>query len=142
MNNTLGDLVKRKMDKENLSLRKAGKQAGVAHTTIDRALNGESLDYQTLEKICDWLGVPVITVIDAQQDNKKQDYNIKTLEKIAKTVALCPEFEEVFSEVAEEVLAGKLSISILDEITSFASFRLYKHQERTNQNTKQQAQNI
>ena len=45
---TLAALVQRKMEKEHPSLRTAGKQADVAHTTIDRVRNGETVDLETV----------------------------------------------------------------------------------------------
>ena len=62
MSDALRELVNLKMKKENLSLRKAGIQAGVAHTTIDRVCKGESVDLETVQKISDWVGVPVSTL--------------------------------------------------------------------------------
>jgi hypothetical protein len=43
MSKTLKNLVEMKMEQENLSLRKAGDQAGVAHTTIDRVTKEKSI---------------------------------------------------------------------------------------------------
>lgn len=126
MSTLLSDLVKRKMQQENLSLRSAGTQAGVAHTTIDRVLKEESVDLNTLEKVCDWVGVPVTSVLDINDDGNK------ILDQIAAAIALCPELEDVFSEIADHVLGGELDQSILGEVAAFASYRLGQQLRQTN----------
>lgn len=119
-----GDLVKKKMEEENLSLRTAGKQAGVAHTTIDRVIKGESVDLSTMEKISQWVGIAVSDALDM----KNKEEGIKG--EIATLIALNPEFEEVFSAIASEIAKGNLSTDILIELTGFASYRLQKYREK------------
>ena len=132
MSTTLSDLVKRKMEQDHLSLRAAGAQAGVAHTTIDRVIKDESVDLATLEKVCDWLGVPVMSVLDIENDEDE------TLEQIAAALALCPELSDVFTEIAERALAGEIDQAILREVAAFASYRLglQKQQEQSHANIK------
>jgi transcriptional regulator with XRE-family HTH domain len=117
---TLKNLVKMKMEQEKLSLRKAGKQADVAHTTIDRVLRLQSIDLDTMEKICKWLGIPVSAVIDEEVKGSKRIQNIATM------FSMNDEFERVFSEIAMKIDAGTLDHDIITEITSFASFRLHE----------------
>jgi len=120
MSNTLQDLVILKMKQENLSLRKAGKQADVAHTTIDRVCKGEQIDLDTVQKICDWVGVPVSAVVDTGEKKSPM------VDDIAALFALNEEFSEVFTKIAKKVKARELSPDILTEITAFASFRLHQ----------------
>jgi transcriptional regulator with XRE-family HTH domain len=120
----LSNLVKVKMEEEKLSLRRAGKQAGVAHTTIDRILKGESVDLSTMEKISRWVGIPVSDAIDLKNAKEGIQGEISTL------IALHPEFGEVFSTLAKEITIGGLSTDILIEITGFTSYRLQKYREK------------
>jgi transcriptional regulator with XRE-family HTH domain len=118
MSDALRDLVNLKMKKENLSLRKAGIQAGVAHTTIDRVCKGESVDLETVQKISDWVGVPVSTLVDIGEVKSPM------LDDIAVLFSLNDEFAEVFTEVAKRIKAGELSPDFLTEITAFTTFRM------------------
>jgi transcriptional regulator with XRE-family HTH domain len=114
----LSDLVRRKMDAEHLSLRSAGAEAGVAHTTIDRVLKEESLDLETLDKVCQWLSVPVASVLEL--DDQRSDL----LDRITEIVSMCPELSDVFSEIADKVMRGEIDQTILNEVAGFASYRL------------------
>ena len=118
MSDALRELVNLKMKKENLSLRKAGIQAGVAHTTIDRVCKGESVDLETVQKISDWVGVPVSTLVDIGEVKSPM------VDDIAVLFSLNEEFAEVFTEVAKRIKAGELPPELLSEITAFTSFRL------------------
>lgn len=120
----LANLIKVKMEEENLSLRKAGKQAGVAHTTIDRVLKGLDVDLSTVEKISRWVGIPVSDAIDLKNAEEGIQGEIATL------IALHPEFGEVFSALAREITQGGLSTDILIELTGFISYRLQKYREK------------
>lgn len=123
MEMNLAELVKAKMDDEKLSLRKAGKAAGVAHTTIDRVLKGEDVDLVTVEKISRWVGIPVSKAIDLKNAEGGIQGDITTL------IGLHPEFGEVLSALAKEIIVGGLSSEILIEITGFMSYRLQKYRE-------------
>ena len=120
----LAQLVKKKMEDEKLSLRAAGKQAGVAHTTIDRILKGEQVDLSTMEKVSQWVEIPVSDALDLKSGDKGLQGDIASL------VGLHPELGEVFSTLANEIFKGNLDSTILAEITGFASFRLQKYREK------------
>jgi len=119
----LAALVKAKMDDEKLSLRNAGKAAGVAHTTIVRVLNGKEVDLSTVEKISRWVGIPVSKAIDLKNAEGGIHGEITTL------IGLHPEFGEVLSALAKEIMVGGLSSQILIEVTGFMSYRLQKYRE-------------
>ena len=127
MSTKLSELVQRKMEQEHLSLRAAGAQADISHTTIDRIIKDDTVDLGTLEKVCDWLGVPVTTVLDAGK------YSNDVIEQIANAIALCPELADVFGEIADRVVAGEIDPSILVEVASFASYRLGIHKQEVKQ---------
>jgi len=118
MATNLRDLLKRKMESEHLSLRAAGVRADVAHTTIDRVLKDQSVDFETIEKICDWLGVPVTSVLDVKEENAEM------MDQIASVLALSPELAGVFNELAEKVLSGEVDASVLGEVAAFTSYRI------------------
>jgi transcriptional regulator with XRE-family HTH domain len=120
MSSNLSTILKKKMTEENLSLRNAGDKAGVAHTTIDRILKEKSVDLETLQKVCDWIGIPLSSVIDVGEEQSE------LFEDIAALFALNPEFTKVFSEMADKVKKGKLDADILAELTGYASYRMHQ----------------
>lgn len=124
MPDTLGNLVKFKMKQENLSLRQAGKQAGVAHTTIDRVRNGDPLDFDTVKKISEWVGIPVSSAVDVGE------MKAPMVDEVAAMFSMKTEFSEVFGKIANKIKSGELSSDILTEITAFASFRMEKLLEK------------
>ncbi len=118
MSQILKNLVEAKMKEEKLSLRKAGDKAGVAHTTIQRVLDDESLDLATVEKVCDWLGVPVSAVLNTESE----EFNMA--KEISILFAKNDEFAEVFSSLAKHLELGAIDSTILAEITAFTAFRI------------------
>ncbi len=122
---SLSELVKAKMKKDNLSLRKAGTQSGVAHTTIDRLLKGEQLDLATVEKIGAWLNIPVSKVLDIETDAGAQRSEFPGL------IALHPELGDVMTELATEITKNNMDQAILAEITGFASYRMQMYREKS-----------
>ena len=120
MSETLKNLVKLKMKDENLSLRKAGDQAGVAHTTIDRVLKKETIDLETMEKICKWVGIPVSAVLDAGDEKSEM------VDEVAALFAMNEEFSFVFDELASRIKTGELDTTILSEINAFVSYRMHE----------------
>lgn len=118
MSDTLKGLLKLKMERKNLSLRQAGNLAGVAHTTIDRVLKGETVDLETVKKICDWIGIPVSSVVDIG------DEKAPMVDEVASLISMNKDFAKVLTEISEKIKSGKLSQDILIEITAFASFQL------------------
>lgn len=123
MPDSLKQLVEIKLKNENLSLRKAGEQAGVAHTTIDRVQKGQSIDLETTKKICDWLGVPVSSVVDVGEETTAK------MEEVASLFALNDKFSDVFTKISKKIKNGMLSTDILIEITAFASFRMHEREK-------------
>jgi DNA-binding Xre family transcriptional regulator len=114
----LPELVQAKLDTDGLSLRKAGEQAGVAHTTIQRIVANESVDLSTVEKICKWLGVSVSEVLDIKSDEASAAEDVLLL------FALNNEFAQVFTKLSQKIKSSKLDPSILGEITAFTTFRM------------------
>ena len=66
----LAQLLKEKMQKENLSLRAAASEVGVSHVTIVRALKEEPLDLDTIIAISNWLGISPSVVLGTRARRK------------------------------------------------------------------------
>lgn len=116
----LKELLDNEMKKRGLSLRATAKQIDVAHTTIQRVLNGDSADVDTITKICDWLGVSVSTALDVVQKNS--DENVE--KSIALIIQSKPALRDLFERAINDVKAGVLTTDDLADILSYAAFRL------------------
>ena len=126
----LKELVETKMKNENLSLRNAGEQANVAHTTIQRVIKGKPIDLSTMEKICKWVGIPVSDMIEIKTDVEARQSDIASL------MALHPELGEVLSTLAREITVGVMDPKILVEVTGFTSYRMQVYREKGYEDTK------
>jgi transcriptional regulator with XRE-family HTH domain len=114
---TLGDLVRTKMERQHLSLRRAAHQIGMAHTTVDRIVKDESLDLSTIQKACDWLDIPIHTVLDV-------DYrDIEVLNNVVGFLAMNQELAVRIFELSTNIKSGNVSPLILGEIAAFISYR-------------------
>jgi len=51
------------------SLRAASRISGISHPTLSRLENGSEPDVCTLEKLSDWLGIPMSEVLAASRSN-------------------------------------------------------------------------
>jgi transcriptional regulator with XRE-family HTH domain len=116
--NKLSELLRKRMDTEGLSVRDAGKRIGVSHATVARAVNGETVEVDTLVKISQFLGVPVENVLDVKEKPSELE------EQIMMVLSIEPELAQVFSELAEKIVNQKIDKKVLSEVAAFAAYRL------------------
>jgi len=116
--NRLSELLRKRLDTEGLSVRDAGQMIGVSHSTVARAVNGETVEVDTLVKIADFLGVPVEHIIDPK-DNPDD-----VLEQIVMVISIEPELSRVFGELAQRIIDKKIDKKVLSEVAAFTAYRL------------------
>lgn len=114
----LEEILKERMEMEGLSLRSAAEKIGTSHSTVARAVNGETLDVDSMKKICDWLGVTIDDVLDVKEEQED------IYRQIAAVISIEPEFERVFQEIFDGIENGSLSKEVLREVAAFASYRV------------------
>jgi transcriptional regulator with XRE-family HTH domain len=119
MDTVLSTLIQEKVRRENISIREAARRVGVSATTISRTMEGESVDVETLIKICDWLGVSPSNVIDSY---------LPSTDGLGKSVAAIletnPKLAEVFGEAIQRIAMGELPPDTLRDIVAYARYRL------------------
>jgi cyanate lyase len=118
-NELMATLINEKLTKDKLSFRKAAKQVGVAHTTIQRAADGEQMDVPTTQKIADWLGIPLTTLLDL--DSKTDDQLAK---QIAAVLYRSPQLATVFGEAMKRVLTGEMQPDTFRALAQYAAFQI------------------
>jgi len=121
----LAKLLRQRLDAEGLSVRDAGELIGVSHSTVARAVNGEEVKIDTLTKICDFLGVPVETILNIRGEKDE------LMDRIVTVISIEPELAEVFSEISKDLTEGRINSNILFEIAAFAQFRLHQARKLT-----------
>lgn len=121
MTDTIARLLEERMGERGLSLRKAGREIGVAHTTLARILNGEPYDVPTAEKIADWLGMPLSTLLDTGGASEDRE---TLAAKIAAVLETEPRLARVFGDAMERVLNGEMSNEAFRDLAAYAAFKL------------------
>ncbi|MBN2500248.1 MAG: helix-turn-helix transcriptional regulator [Anaerolineales bacterium] len=115
----LAQLVEDKLKETGLSLRKAADKIGIAHTTLSRAIQGYTVDVDTLIAICNWLEVSPSSVLNAEGITEDA-----LAAKIALVVQSYPQVKEIFETALDRLEAGEVDQQAINELVSFAAFRL------------------
>ncbi len=123
--NQLGELMKQELRKRGVSAREAGREMGVAHTTIMRIIDGKPASLETLIKVAEWLKVDKADLIGAE---------LETEEGLAATIAVLIDAEPglgvVFRDAAEAVSRGEISADVVREIARYATWRIQDEQRK------------
>ena len=119
MFNLLQVLLQETINKRGASIRGASRQIGVAHTTINRILRGESADIDTLVAICKWIEVQPSQILDSRQEGSEG-----LGAKIAVVTEMYPQFTEVFAEAMDRLERGEISSDVVADLIAYASYRL------------------
>ncbi len=118
----LQTLLKDEARKRGWSSRKMAQEIGVSHTTILRALRGELVDLDTLIGIADWLGVRPSDLLNSFSKRKGADLSAV----IAVLIERIPALKEPLQAAAEAVQAGTVDPSIVEDIVTYATYKLEK----------------
>jgi len=109
-------LVKNKMADLGMTANAVSKEIGVAHTTILRLLKGDQVDLSTIEKIANWLGVSMSTVLDVDQNDDLP-------KKIALLIEREPKLKKLFEDAVQSVENGEISPDDFTDILGYASYK-------------------
>ena len=115
----LPNLLDKKMKAEGLSGREVARRIGVSATTIARVLDGESVDVDTLLRLCKWMDVSPAAILDAQLPSRSG-----LSAKIAAVVQANPALAEVFDTAFEKLAVGEIDISDIQDVAAYAAYRL------------------
>lgn len=112
----LPSLLRDKIKSMNISEREASRRSGVSPTTIGRILKGESVDVDTLVKVCNWLGVSPSIVLDAYRPD-----NLEA--RIAAILQARPDLANVFQGVMDRIESDKIPSSVMDDVIAYINYR-------------------
>lgn len=118
----LREILNEAIAKRQLSVRAAAREAGVSHNTMFRALDGASIDLDSLIAISNWLGMRPAVVLGMETGDATA-----VLEAV-------PELKGVLEDAAKLIQSGDASVNLLADIASYIK---YKVSEIEKQKTKQ-----
>ena len=119
MNKTINLLIKDKISTDDVSVRKAAQQIGLAHTTLSRMISGEPYDLKTATKIARWLEVPLTSLLDASgigDDALAAQISLVLQKEPKLTLAFCT--------AMDRVLRSEVSLDTYRDIIAFAAYRI------------------
>ncbi|HZW02479.1 MAG TPA: helix-turn-helix transcriptional regulator [Anaerolineaceae bacterium] len=116
----LKQVLEQTIKERGVTVRKAAREMGISHATIYRIYKDLPVDFPTLEKVAAWLEIPVANVLDVVSPPNGDDLQAV----LAEVVAVKPELAEVFAQIAQEIRAGTMDMRDLDEVVSFAAYKL------------------
>ena len=82
-------ILRKELYERGLSSRSAASEIGVAHTTLLRALRGQSVDVETIVKIANYLGIRPSELI-----NTLDDSGTSLADQLSVLLSRSPELEE------------------------------------------------
>jgi len=106
------------MNEKRLSSHKAAEAIGVSHTTILRALRGETVDVDTIIKIANFLKVRPSELLNSMATDAT------LTDQLAVLLSHSRELEEELKDATKRVVSGQLDPAVLRDIVSYALYKL------------------
>ncbi len=114
----ISQIVQDRITKERLSYRQAAKEIGVAHTTLVRIIEGRQIDLPTSQKLADWLGVSIASLIPTIQ---KQQEGLEIFDIL---LQMNPNLKETLEELLFRMPFSTLDPEDLNDILEYVIFKL------------------
>jgi transcriptional regulator with XRE-family HTH domain len=128
-------ILETELERRRLSVRKAAKEIGIAHTTLHGAIDGtRRLDIGTAQAIARWLKVPLSTVVE-EADAAEYDRN-EVVQALRLVLEADPELEQTFKDAARALAAGTLSLADFRDITEYAAYKIRIRTEQAQAKTR------
>ena len=114
----LKTILEREMRSRNLSYRAVAEAIDVSHSTILRALRGDTVDIETIIKLAKFLNVRPSELVNTLDDGAP------LADQIAVLLSHSRDFEQELRDAVERVKAGSISVDTLRDIVSYALYKL------------------
>jgi hypothetical protein len=99
-------------------MRAVANEVGVSHMTVGRVLDGQQVDLDTLEAIAHWLGIPLVTVLEARNDQLEPNAQIQLL------MGMSPRLSQALRDAYNAISIGSATLDLLDQMADFLKFHL------------------
>ena len=114
----ISQLVQERITRERLSYRQAAKEIGIAHTTLMRIIEGRQIDLPTSQKLAQWLGVSITSLLPTIQ-NQQGGLDLFNI-----LLQMNPNLRETLEEYLFKMPYKPLTIEDLNDILEFIIFKL------------------
>lgn len=120
----IGQILHQEIRNRGISVRKAAIEIGVAHTTIQRVIKGDTVDLKTISAIGKWLHTGTAELL-----NLSENKTIKN--QICYLLESNPRLEALLGQLIEK--NGMFSDEDLTDILDYASFKIVQKSRSINQ---------
>ncbi len=117
--NLLQVLYDERVARDRLSDRQVARETGLSPTTIGRIRGGEPVDFETILVMARWLEVNPTSLINSLVPNTT---NLQ--DRIALILEADPRMRGLFDQLLSDLENGKLDLQSVEEVLSYASYRL------------------
>jgi len=124
----LRKLLESRMKENNLSFRQAGKEIGIAHTTVAAILNGATINLSTAEKISKWLGIKTTEAVGMAYDEDITSSVVALLQA-------SPDLAAILKAAGDSVKSGEITQEDFEDIIEYAAFKLSRRKKNIGQDT-------
>jgi transcriptional regulator with XRE-family HTH domain len=115
----LKEILEKEQRLKGVSIRDLAKQANVSHTTIYRALRGETIDLDTVLDLAKWLGVRPSTLVNSLD---RSDDSVPA--KVALVIEHNPELKVAFEQAVKNVELDSVDPVIIEDIAAYAAYKI------------------
>jgi transcriptional regulator with XRE-family HTH domain len=114
----LAQILQDEIKQRGISSREAGRQCGVAHTTIMRIIEGKNVDLATVKAVGKWLNIDVANLLNT--DGKATN--------VAPTIAAFldknPKLKTAFMNAIAHLQNGEIKNTDIEDILAYVAFRI------------------
>jgi hypothetical protein len=108
----LKDILNDAIVHRHLSVRAAAREIGVSHTTINRVLDGDAVDLDTLVAISNWLGMRPAAILGME------------IGDVNAILDAMPALRSVLEDAAALVQRGEAPVGLLEDIASYIKYKV------------------
>jgi len=108
----LRDILNDALAQRRLSVRAAAREAGVSHNTMGRALDGATIDLDSLIAISNWLGMRPAVILGIETGDT------------AAILGAIPELKSVLEDAAKLIESGAASVDLIEDIASYIKYKV------------------
>jgi hypothetical protein len=111
----IDQILQGEIRKRGMSVRQAAREIGIAHTTLQRVMDGKHADLVSYSKISSWVGVELPTLLELKQQG---DVSTQIQSLLEKNPRLLAEFQERIRD------GVSISPNVLEDIVEYIVFKL------------------
>jgi transcriptional regulator with XRE-family HTH domain len=115
---TIRIAIDKRLQTDRISVRQAARDIGISHTTLNRVIQGEPPNVDTMTKIAQWLGISPAEFLEGPDEVDT------TAAQIAILIRSEPRLQEIFVEAARRVSAGEMDQSVFEDLISYAAWKM------------------